>query len=182
VLISHSQLEYSGGIAFLIDELGLDPKIFYTTQSIVREAPLNLHESLLSLRCKAYNKKVFSKLYKIYESINIIKPQQKISYCANGPDDANTVPPKSGQPTAMEPEEPKPAIGEVEKIIYFTCFSAGGNMGSLSWRLSYGIVNILYLVEYNNYSMYHINGLELPQIMQPTDILITDTYKKIDDS
>lgn len=37
-------------------------------------------------------------------------------------------------------------------------------------------------MEYNNYSLYHINGLELPQIMQPTDILITDTYKNIDDS
>jgi hypothetical protein len=30
--------------------------------------------------------------------------------------------------------------------------------------------------------MYHINGLDLPQIMQPTDILITDTYKIVDDS
>jgi hypothetical protein len=29
--------------------------------------------------------------------------------------------------------------------------------------------------------MYHINGLDIPQIMQPTDILITDTYRMIDD-
>jgi len=55
-------------------------------------------------------------------------------------------------------------------------------MGSLSWRLSFGIVNIVYLVQYNNYSMYHIGGLDLEQVMQPTDILITDTYKNIDDS
>jgi hypothetical protein len=54
-------------------------------------------------------------------------------------------------------------------------------MCSLSWRLSYGIVNILYLVEYNNYSMYHINGLDIPLIMQPTNILITDTYRMVDD-
>lgn len=55
-------------------------------------------------------------------------------------------------------------------------------MGSIAWRLSYGIVNMLYLVSYNNYSMYHIDGLELPQIVQPTDILITDAYRNIDDS
>lgn len=55
-------------------------------------------------------------------------------------------------------------------------------MGSLSWRLSFGIINIVYLVEYNNYSMYHIDGLDLAQVVQPTDILITDSYKNIDDS
>jgi hypothetical protein len=73
-------LEYSGAIAFLIDELGLDPKIFYTTQSIVRYAAFNLHESLLPLRCKNYSRKIYTKLYKNYEAINIIKPQQKKSF------------------------------------------------------------------------------------------------------
>lgn len=40
-------------------------------------------------------------------------------------------------------------------------------------------MNIVYLVEYNNYSLYHINGLDIDNILQPTDILITDTYKDI---
>ena len=77
VLISHSSLKYSGAMCFLIDELGLSPSIFYTTQPIMRSSPLNLHDSLLSLRLPHYNKKVFNRIYKIYEKINIIKPQQK---------------------------------------------------------------------------------------------------------
>lgn len=77
VLVSHSQLEYSGALAFLVEEAGLDPKIFYTTQSIMRYSPLNVHENLLAIRSKLYTKKNFNKIYKIYESINIIKPQQK---------------------------------------------------------------------------------------------------------
>ncbi len=55
-------------------------------------------------------------------------------------------------------------------------------MGSLAWRLSFGIVNVLYMVEYNNYSLYHINGLDLQQIMAPINIFITDTYNNVDDS
>lgn len=55
-------------------------------------------------------------------------------------------------------------------------------MGSLAWRLSFGLVNILYMVEYNNYSLYHINGINLEQILAPTDIFITDTYRNVDDS
>jgi hypothetical protein len=30
--------------------------------------------------------------------------------------------------------------------------------------------------------MYHIDGIDLAQVIQPTDILITDCYKNIDDS
>jgi Cft2 family RNA processing exonuclease len=44
VLVSHSILEYSGAYPFLISEIGLSPKIFYTTQPIMRYCPLNLHE------------------------------------------------------------------------------------------------------------------------------------------
>lgn len=44
VLISHSAIEYSGAYPFLISELSLNPKIFYTTQPIMRYSPLNLHE------------------------------------------------------------------------------------------------------------------------------------------
>ena len=69
----------------------------------------------------------------------------------------------------------------MEKIIYFTSYSAGSSMGNLAWRVSFGLVNILYLVEYNNYSLYHIGGLELAQIRQPTDNLITDVCPDIPD-
>lgn len=54
-------------------------------------------------------------------------------------------------------------------------------MGNLTWRLNFGIVNILYLVSYNNYSLHHIGGLNLAQIMQPTDVLITDACPDIKD-
>ena len=54
-------------------------------------------------------------------------------------------------------------------------------MGNLAWRVSFGLVNILYLVEYNNYSLHHIGGLDLAQIRQPTDILVTDTCPDIED-
>ena len=77
VLISHSSLEYSGAMCFLIEELGLNPKIFYTTQPIMRYSPLNIHEELLILRYPGYGKKVFNKIYKNYESIQIVKPHQK---------------------------------------------------------------------------------------------------------
>lgn len=54
-------------------------------------------------------------------------------------------------------------------------------MGNLAWRVSFGLVNILYLVEFNNYSLYHIGGIDLAQIRQPTDILVTDTCPDIED-
>lgn len=77
VLISHSALEYSGAIPFLITELGLSPKIFYTTQPIMRYSPLNLHEEILNLRLPNYNPKVFNRIYSEYEEINLVKPYQK---------------------------------------------------------------------------------------------------------
>lgn len=43
VLISHSGLEYSGAYPFLVSELAMNPKIFYTTQPIMRYAPLSIH-------------------------------------------------------------------------------------------------------------------------------------------
>ena len=144
----------------------------------MRCSPLNLHEGLLALNCPNYNKKVFNRIYKIYESINIIKTQQKKSVEIADDNKGEVAMEKQN---AME-EEVEPTIGEVEKIIYFTCYSAGSSMGNLAWRVSFGLVNILYLVEYNNYSLYHMGGIDLSQIMQPTDILITDTCLDIDDS
>ena len=70
-------MEYSGAMCFLIEELGLNPKIFYTTQPIMRYSPLNIHEELLILRYPGYGKKVFNKIYKNYENIQIVKPHQK---------------------------------------------------------------------------------------------------------
>ena len=54
---------------------------------------------------------------------------------------------------------------------------AGGTLGSLYWRISYGLINIMYLVEYNNYSLRHIDGLDFDNITsQTTHLLITDAY------
>lgn len=65
------------------------------------------------------------------------------------------------------------------KTIQFACYLAGGYLGGLYWRISYGLVNILYLVEYNNYSMNHINGLDFDNLATiPTHLLITDSYPR----
>ena len=77
VLISHSSLEYSGAYPFLISELGMNPKVFYTTQPIMRYSPLNIHEELLSLRMGNYNRKIFNRIYSHFEEMQLIKPHQK---------------------------------------------------------------------------------------------------------
>lgn len=65
------------------------------------------------------------------------------------------------------------------KSIQFACYLAGGYLGSIYWRISYGLVNILYLVEYNNYSMNHINGLDFDNLATiPTHLLVTDAYPR----
>ena len=165
-------------MAFLIDELGLNPKIFYTTQPIMRFSPLNLHEEIVILRLNQYNKKVFNRIYRLYESINVVKTQQKKSVNLGSADSSL---PQIAGPNAMETEEPECVIGEVDKIVYFTGYSAGGNTGSVAWRISFGIVNVLYLAEYNNFSLHHINGLDFNQLNQPIDILITDGYQETDE-
>ena len=54
-------------------------------------------------------------------------------------------------------------------------------MGSLYWRISYGLVNIIYLVNYCNYSLNHISGLDMENLKtQPTNLLITDSYPNKD--
>lgn len=77
VLISHSALEYSGAYPFLVSELGMNPKIFYTTQPIMRYSPLNIHEEMLNLRLPGYNEKVFNRIYSHFEEMNLVKPYQK---------------------------------------------------------------------------------------------------------
>ncbi len=57
-------------------------------------------------------------------------------------------------------EETNHALKEPLKTIQFCCYLAGGTLGSLYWRISFGLINILYLVEYNNYSLHHIGGLD----------------------
>jgi hypothetical protein len=151
VLISHSALEYSGGYPFLVSELGLNPKIFYTTQPIMRYAPLSIHEELLSLRIPSYNRKIFNRIYSFFEEMQLVKPHQK---------------------KEME-------LGEEGKALQFACYLAGGSLASLYWRISYGLVNIVYLVGYNNYAMNHIAGLEMESLSaQPTHLLITDGYAR----
>lgn len=58
---------------------------------------------------------------------------------------------------------------------------AGGYLGSVYWRISYGLVNILYLVDYNNYNMFHIGGLDIDNLKNQTaHLLITDVYAPTD--
>ena len=66
-----------------------------------------------------------------------------------------------------------------ELSIQFSCYLAGSSLGSLYWKISYGLINILYLVSYNNYSMNHIAGLDMDNLItQPTNLLITDGYPR----
>lgn len=45
-----------------------------------------------------------------------------------------------------------------------------------------GMVNILYLIDYNNFSLNHINGLDFEAIKnQPVNLLLTDIYPTIGD-
>jgi Cft2 family RNA processing exonuclease len=163
VLISHSALEYSGAYPFLISELGLNPKIFYTTQPIMRYSPLNLHEELLNLRLDRYNKKIFNKIYSEYEEMNLVKPFQKKELQLNSAEEGKMV------------EERSETLRETDKKIHFCCYLAGGYLGSVYWRISYGLINIIYLVDYNNYAMHHIGGLDLDNLKsQSTHLLITD--------
>ena len=40
-------------------------------------------------------------------------------------------------------------------------------------------MNIVYLVNYNNYSLNHIHGLDMDNLVtQPTNLLITDGYPR----
>lgn len=55
-------------------------------------------------------------------------------------------------------------------------------MGSVYWRITFGLVNIVYLVDYNNYNMQHIGGLDLDNLRsQSTHLLLTDAYQRSDD-
>jgi Cft2 family RNA processing exonuclease len=79
---------------------------------------------------------------------------------------------------AMVNDKDEPIIGP-SKRIHFCCYLAGGYLGSVYWRISYGLVNILYLVDFNNYSMQHIGGLDLDNIQSQTiNLLITDGYPR----
>ncbi len=76
-------------------------------------------------------------------------------------------------------EEEQTTLREPIKTLQFCCYLAGGCLGSLYWRISYGLINILYLVEYNNYSLHHIAGLDFDNLAtQTTSLLITDAYPR----
>lgn len=167
--MSHSAIEYSGAYPFLITELKLSPKIFYTTQPIMRYSPLNLHEEILNLRLPNYNKKIFNRIYSEYEEMNMIKPYQKKELLLTSQDEV------------ME-DERFDSVKETDKKIHFCCYLAGGYLGSVYWRISYGLINIVYLVDYNNYCMQHIGGLDLENLRsQSTHLLLTDAYPRNDD-
>jgi Cft2 family RNA processing exonuclease len=44
ILISHSSIEYAGALPLLIEEFGIEPNKIFTSQPVMRYAPLNLHE------------------------------------------------------------------------------------------------------------------------------------------
>lgn len=68
------------------------------------------------------------------------------------------------------------------KSVYFSCYQAGGTLSGLCWKIRMGLVNILYLVDYNNFSLNHINGLDFEAIKnQPVDLLLTDMCPMIGD-
>ncbi len=130
----------------------------------MRYAPLNLHEEILNVRSANYDKKVFNRIYSIFESINIIKPYQKkaISIELKNNDDS--------------------LLKGTSKSIYFSCYQAGGSLSNLCWKIRMGLISVLYLVDYNNYSLNHINGLDLEAIKsQPVNLLLTDMYPMIGD-
>jgi hypothetical protein len=169
VLISHSAIEYSGAYPFLISELGLSPKLFYTTQPIMRYSPLNLHEEILNLRIPGYNKKIFNRIYSEYEEMNLVKPYQKKELLLS-------------KPVEEMEDERKDSVKETDKRLHFCCYLAGGYLGSVYWRITFGLINIVYLVDYNNYNMQHIGGLDLDNLhSQSTHLLLTDAYQRSDD-
>ena len=90
----------------------------------MRYSPLNIHDHLLSLRHPAYTPKIFNDVYSFYEGIQLVKPYQR---------------------KVVEVQ------GEIKSNVHFTCFQAGGALGSLAWRVSTGLLTVLYLVDYNNY-------------------------------
>jgi hypothetical protein len=47
------------------------------------------------------------------------------------------------------------------KTVFFSSYQAGGALSSICWKIRMGLINILYMVDYNNYSLNHINGLDL---------------------
>jgi hypothetical protein len=68
------------------------------------------------------------------------------------------------------------------KNIHFSSYQAGGALSSLCWKVRLGLINILYLVDYNNFSLNHINGLDLEAIKnQPINLLMTDMCPSISD-
>ena len=128
----------------------------------MRYAPLNFHEEILNLRNQNYTKKVFNEIYSYFELIQLVKPYQKKVITVQ----ANNLLPRQGS----------------LKSVHFSCYQAGGSLGSLCWKIHYGLINILYMVEYNNYFLNHINGLDLEAIKsQPINLMLTDMYSNIPD-
>lgn len=130
----------------------------------MRYSPLNFHEEVLNFRNPNYNKKVFNKIYSFYESIQIIKPYQKKAVIIES---------KSYDQSLLK---------GTSKSVYFSCYQAGGSLSGICWKIRMGMVNILYLIDYNNFSLNHINGLDFEAIKnQPVNLLLTDTYPTISD-
>ena len=65
------------------------------------------------------------------------------------------------------------------KKVQISCYLSGGTICNVYWRITYGLINIVYLVQYNNYPLHHINGLNFDGLTaNNTHLLITDTYPR----
>lgn len=62
-----------------------------------------------------------------------------------------------------------------DKQLILTPFCIGNSVGACAWKMQLDLINILYLVSYNNYTEYHIESIDLTNLAkQRFDIIITD--------
>lgn len=48
-------------------------------------------------------------------------------------------------------------------FLTLTPYGVGNSLGACAWRLECNLINILYLVAYNNYNEVHLDGVNLSQ-------------------
>jgi hypothetical protein len=105
---------------------------------------LNIHEALLFLRNPKYTPEVYDKICNIFED-SVLKPLQKKVFRINNDIDNN-----KKQQSADS--------------IHLVCYNVGNTIGSVCWRISYFMFNCLYLIGYNNYSQFHLSGMDVEAI------------------
>lgn len=105
--------------------------------------------------------------------MNLVKPFQKQELLLSTPAEQMEEESREGRVLSVK---------QTDKRLHFCCYLAGGYLGSVYWRITFGLVNIVYLVDYNNYTMQHIGGLDLDNLRGlSTHLLLTDAYQRSDD-